>query len=112
MSGFSENVSFVDDVSPDGIVTTLHFEGDDLITQHTYDAEPHLRYAQIAREATDGMRWGEGRLIAHIPPAEYARFLTIQDNKERRKAIMEWLRPRTQLHMFHRAFVTPMKAGA
>lgn len=104
MSGYSENVSFVDDISPDGVVTTLHFEGDSLITQRTYDAEPHLQYARMARESTAGKNWGEGKLIAHIPPAEYARFLCIQDNAARRKAIMEWLRPRTQLHMYERAF--------
>ena len=104
MRGYSENVSFVDNVSPDGVVTTLHFEGDSLITQKTYDAEPHLRYAEQARQATQGQNWGGGRLIGHIPPAEYARFLLIRDNAARKKAIMDWLRPRTQLHMFDKAF--------
>ena len=103
MRGYSENVSIVDDISQDGVVTTLHFEGDSLITQRTYDAEPHLRYAQEAREATAGQRWGEGKLIGHIPPAEYARFLLIRDNKDRKKAIMAWLRENSRFVMFDRA---------
>lgn len=103
MRGYSENTSFVDNVSHDGIVTTLHFEGDSLITQRTYDAEPHLRYAQQARESTEGKNWGDGKLIGHIPPAEYARFLMIKDNAERKKAIMAWLRENSAFAMYDKA---------
>lgn len=103
MRGYSENVSFVDGVSRDGVVTTLHFEGDSLITQRTYDAEPHLRYAQQAREATQGQNWGQGKLIGHIPLAEYARFLMIKDNTDRKKAIRAWLRENSAFVMFDKA---------
>lgn len=87
-------------MSPDGVITKLHYEGDNLITQKTYDAEPHLQYAADAREQTAGKRWGDGRLIGHIPPAEYARFLKITDNQERKKAILAWLRENNKFIMF------------
>lgn len=103
--GFSENVSFVDDVSKDGVVTTLSFEGEELITKRSYDATPHLEYAKQAREATDGKRWGEGKLVGHIPPAEYARFLTIKDNKVRMTAIKDWLRTNSQFVMFDKFLI-------
>jgi hypothetical protein len=100
---YSENVTLDEGVSRGGVRTQLHFEGESLIVQKTYDATPHLQYAQQAREATDGQRWGEGKLIGHIPPAEYARFLMIRDNAERQKAIKTWLRENPAFCMFHRA---------
>jgi len=103
MSGYSENTSFVDNVSRDGVITTLSFEGEELITKKTWDAEPHLRYAEEARQATAGQNWGTGKLIGHIPPAMYAQFLTIKDNVERKKAIMTWLRQNPAFTMFDRA---------
>lgn len=103
MSGYSENVSFVDSVSKDGVKTTLHFEGDQFIVQKTFDAEPHLRYAEEARQATDGMDWGNGRMIAHIPSIYYAQFAMIKDNAERKKAIRIWLKENPKFLMFHRA---------
>ena len=101
--GFEENVSFVDNVSKDGVITNLSFEGEELIVKRTYDATPHLEYARQAREATDGQNWGTGRMIGHIPPVEYAKFLMIKDNVERKKAIMVWLRQNTAFTMFHKA---------
>ena len=102
--GYEENVSFVDNVSKDGVVTNLSFEGEEMIVRKTWDAEPHLRYAEEARQATAGQRWGEGKLIGHIPPAEYAKFLLIKDNAARKKAIMAWLRENSRFQMFDRAF--------
>lgn len=89
--GYTENVSLVDDVSH-GVVTRLHFEGDTLTVQKTYDAEPHLDRARAMRDAQDGQRWGEGKFIAHLPPAEYARLLAIPGREERSKALHKWLR--------------------
>ena len=102
--GYSENVSIVDDVSQDGVVTQIHFEGDDVTVQRTWDAEPHLKYAEMARQQTDGKTWGQGRFIGHIPPEPLARFLLIKNNKEREKAIMAWLQENSKFQMFHRAF--------
>ena len=104
MTGYSENVSFVDDVDPNtGITTIFHYEGDQLTIQKSFDAEPHLRYAEQARQATAGMRWGEGRLIGHIPLAFYAEILVIKDPDERKRAIKRFLAERDRLRMFHRA---------
>lgn len=107
---FEENVTVDEGVNAQGVATKLHFEGDSLITQRTYDAEPHLRYAEQARQSTAGQRWGEGKFIGHIPPAEYARFLTIRDNEARKKAIMTWLRENPAFTMFDRALVRPQVA--
>lgn len=97
-----ENVSVHEGTSPDGVETILHFEGDSLITQKRYDAEPHLKYAQAAREATAGQRWGEGKFVAHIPPAQYGKFLLIHDITERKAAIKRWLIENQQFVMFDR----------
>ena len=61
-----------------------------------------MKYAALARQDTDGQRWGEGKLVGHIPPLEYARFLAIKDNKERQKAIKTWLRENSGFVMFEK----------
>jgi hypothetical protein len=90
MSGFSENVSFVDDVSH-GVTTTLHFQGDSLIVQKTYDAEPFLKAAAEERAITAGDGWGDGRKVFTLPPAEYGRFLKDTRGKDDAYRKM-WLR--------------------
>ena len=104
---FTENVTVDEGVTRQGVRTQLHFEGDSLIVQKTYDAEPHLRYAEAARQATAGQRWGEGKLIGHIPPAVYGKFLLIRDREERKKAVMAWLRENPAFCMFDRALIVP-----
>lgn len=99
-SSYSENVKVSEGISHDGVETTLSFEGESLIVNKTYDAEPHLKYAEDARIATAGMRWGEGRLVGHIPPAQYGKFLAIRDNKDRMKAIKAWLIENNKFVMF------------
>ena len=92
-NGYSENVTVDEGINPHtGIRTQLHFEGDSLITQKTFDAEPHLKYAQELREAQDGQRWGEGKLVGHIPPAFYAKILVIRDRAERAAAVRQFFR--------------------
>jgi hypothetical protein len=100
--GYEENVTVDEGVNAHGVRTQLHFEGDSLIVQRSYDAEPHLAYARQAREATEGKRWGEGRLVGHIPAMEYAKFLLIKDNAQRKAAIKAWLRENNQFVMFDR----------
>jgi hypothetical protein len=99
--GYSENVT-VDEGVVDGIRTQLHFEGQDLIVQKTYDAEPHLRYAEEARIRTAGMGWGEGRVVGHIPPLEYARISQIKDRNDREKAVRLFLQENNKFVMFDR----------
>ena len=97
--GFEENVSFVEDVSQ-GVTTTYHFQGDEFITQKTWDAEPHLKHAAEARRATAGQRWGEGKLIGHIPPAMYATILAAKDKDHRKRLIREFFRENPAFRMF------------
>lgn len=104
---FSENVSVHEGMAPDGTETILHFEGNDLIVQKRYDAEPHLRYAEMARQQTAGQRWGDGKLVGHIPAAQYGKFLLIEDREERMKAIKAWLRENSKFVMFDRYLIKP-----
>lgn len=90
-NGYSENVTVDEGTNPHtGIRTQLHFEGDSLITQKTFDAEPHLERARAMREGQDGQRWGEGKFVGHIPAAFYAQILVIKDLSERRQAIRDF----------------------
>ena len=98
-SGYSENVSFVEGVH-EGVTTTLHFQGDEFITQKTWDAQPHLEYARAARQATEGKRWGEGKLIGHIPPAMYAKIITARDRQHRKQLITEFFRDNPAFRMY------------
>lgn len=98
--GFTENVVVDEGVDAQGIRTQFHFEGSDITVQKTYDAEPHLRYAEQARQQTQGMNWGNGRLVGHIPPLEYAAIRQIKGRKEREKAIRLFLQTNTKFVMF------------
>lgn len=95
--GFEENVSVPEGVNWQGVATTLHFEGDTLTVQKTYDAEPHLEHVRQMREAQEGQnRWGEGRWVGHIPPIEAMRLMAIPGQQERRAAIKAWFRDHGQ----------------
>jgi len=101
--GFEEN-AVVDEGfdQATGIHTSLSFEGDELITKKSWDAEPHLQHAAHARQSTAGKRWGEGRLIGHIPPAFYAQILVIKDKDERKKAVKCFFADNPAFIMFDR----------
>lgn len=90
MSGYSENVSLVDDVS-NGVATTLSFEGESLIVKRTYDAEPFLKQAAQDRAASEGQRWGDMRKVFTLPPAEHGRFL-VETRGQSQKEKSAWLR--------------------
>ena len=99
MSGYSENVT-VDEGTEQGVRTQLHFEGEELIVQKTFDAAPHLAYAKEARVRTEGMNWGEGRIVGHIPPAFLGPIMAIKDKREREKAVMLFLQSNRDFVMF------------
>ncbi len=101
MNGFSENVT-VDEGTEQGVRTQLHFEGDELIVQKSFDAAPHLEYAKNARIQTAGMNWGEGRMVGHIPPAFLGPIMAIKDRKEREKAVRIFLQSNQDFVMFDR----------
>jgi hypothetical protein len=86
-----------------GITTRAHFEDESIVIQKTFDAEPHVEYAKRAREATQGQRWGEGKLIGHIPPAFYAQTMLIRDPQEREKAVLRFFQENPAFVMFDKA---------
>jgi hypothetical protein len=75
-----------------GIRTKVHFEDGEMIVQKTFDAQPLLDYAKSAREATEGQRWGDGRVIGTLPPAVFGRISLIKDPDERDREIMRFFR--------------------
>ncbi len=93
MSGYSENVTIDEGIDPDtGVRTQFHFEGDEIIVQKTYDAEPYLRKAQEMRERNEGKSWGEGKEVGVIPPWVYPEIQKLRDRRERSKAIKAFFR--------------------
>lgn len=99
--GFCENVT-VDEGYTGDIRTQLHFEGDSLIVQKTFDAAPHLEYAANARRDTQGKNWGDGRMVGHIPDIYYAPIMQIKDRKEREKAVRLFFQENPAFVMFDR----------
>ncbi len=82
--------------------TVLHFEGEDLITQKFQDMEPVLAHVRQLREENDakGTRWGEGRVVGHIPALWYGPISQIKNRAERDAAIMNFFRTRPDLVAF------------
>lgn len=100
--GFCESVT-VDEGYVGDIRTQMHFESDGgIVVQKTFDAEPHLKYAQEARLATQGKNWGEGRMIGHIPDIYYSPIAAIQDKAEREKAVTRFFQENPAFIMFER----------
>lgn len=85
-----------------GIATQTHFEDGSIVVQKTFDAEPHLEYARQAREATEGQRWGNGKIVGHIPPAFYAEVLLIRDPAERKRRVQQFFKDNPKFVMFDR----------
>lgn len=75
-----------------GVRTQIHFEGDQVVVQKTYDAEPYLQRVAEMRARNDGKRWGEGKEVGVLPPWEYQRIVLIQDDKERERAMRDFFR--------------------
>lgn len=74
-----------------GITSTVHEDETRTIIQKSYDAEPLLEYAKGLREATEGQRWGEGRIVGTVPMAVCAQFMR-QDGRLDAKRLTEWIR--------------------
>jgi hypothetical protein len=88
----SESFTVNEGVDHYGVHTSLIFQGDEVVKRRTFDAEPYLQAAQEDRTATAGQRWGEMRKVGSIPMAVYAEVLKIQDQRERQKYVLGWLR--------------------
>lgn len=84
-----------------GISRDLRIEDGNLITRHSYDAQPMIEAAQQARVASAGKRWGDGQFVGVIPIAELTRINTqFSGAEERKHAILTWLRDNPKLVTF------------
>ena len=80
-------------IDPDtGIRTQIHFEGDQVVVQKTYDAEPYLNRVAEMRARNDGKRWGEGKEVGVLPPWENQKIALIRDDAERERAMKTFFR--------------------
>ena len=75
-----------------GIRTIYHFEGDQVVAEKVYDAEPYLKRAQEMRLRNEGKRWGDGKEVGVIPPWANAKIQAIADDAEREKAMKTFFR--------------------
>lgn len=75
-----------------GIRTQIHFEGEQVVVQKTYDAEPYLQRVAEMRARNEGKRWGEGKEVGVLPPWEHQRIVLIQDDNERERAMRDFFR--------------------
>lgn len=71
--------------------TTVHSVEGKWVIQKTYDAEPYLDQASADRQATQHMRWGEGKKVGSVPMAVLGQFLR-QDGGLDVKRLEAWLR--------------------
>lgn len=100
-SSYAESVSIVEKEADQSsaVKTTLHFEANgDMVTQRTQDMAPALRHVQAMREenAIKGERWGEGRVVGHIPALYYPAIAAIKDRAQRDAAIQTFFREHPQ----------------
>lgn len=93
----------IDEGVEQGVRTQVHFEGDDVVIQNTFDPAPYIEYAKQARLATQGQSWGDGRFLGTIPNLHLFPILAIKDPKEREKAVMRFFRQAPDLVMFDKA---------
>ena len=75
-----------------GVRTIYHFEGDQVVAQKVYDAEPFLKRAQEMRLRNEGKRWGEGKEVGVLPPWVNQKIQAIRDDKERERAMKAFFR--------------------
>ena len=75
-----------------GVRTQIHFEGDQVVVQKTYDAEPYLQRVAEMRARNDGKKWGEGKEVGVIPPWVHQKINLIQDDAERERVMKEFFR--------------------
>jgi hypothetical protein len=84
-----------------GVNKMVSFEGDQVVTKLTYDAEPMLEQAHAERTATAGERWGEMRKVGVIPMAVLNQINTHHtDALARKVAILAWLKANPRMVSF------------
>lgn len=75
-----------------GVRTQIHFKGDQVVVQKTYDAEPYLQRAAEMRARNEGKKWGEGKEVGVIPPWVHQKINMIQDDAERERVMKKFFR--------------------
>jgi hypothetical protein len=82
----------------------LHFEGDQLVVQHTYDADPIIDYVRARREGLDQSGWKRDiNFVGTIPMLDYMRLIApIKGRKKRDAAMLAYFKERTKFVAFDR----------
>jgi hypothetical protein len=75
-----------------GVRTQIHFEGDQVVVQKTYDAGPYLERVAEMRARNEGKKWGEGKEVGVLPPWVHQKINLIQDDAERERAMKTFFR--------------------
>lgn len=99
---YSESVTVDEGVDAYGTRTQLHFQGDDLIVQKSFDGKSLADLCTAERNATAGQRWGEMRKVGTLPMVVYAQASAIKDNRERMTFIRNWLKQNPHFITFDR----------
>ena len=87
------NFSVDEGVNPHtGIRTQIHFEGDQVVVQKTYDAGPYLQRVAEMRARNEGKRWGEGKEVGVLPPWVHHQINQIEDDTARERAVKAFFR--------------------
>ena len=98
-----DDLHVIESANEYGISKELRIEDGNLITRHSYDAEPMIEAAHQARVMSEGRRWGDGQFVGIIPMAELTRInQTFQGAEERKHAILSWLRDNPKLVTFEK----------
>ena len=61
-----ERFTIDEGVDANGVRKQVTFQDDEYVTKLTFDAEPVLKEAEATRQATEGQRWGEGKVVDEI----------------------------------------------
>ena len=92
-------------IDPDtGIRTQIHFEGDQVVIQKTYDAEPYLQRVAEMRARNEGKRWGDGKEVGVLPPWAHNEISLIRDDAKRERAMKLFFRE-NQAFLAYDAFI-------
>lgn len=70
-------------VDANGVHKQVTFQDDQYVTKLTFDAEPILKEAEATRQATEGQRWGEGKVVGKLPLAVMNQHMAIRQNRAR-----------------------------
>lgn len=99
---YSASTTVDEGVDAYGTRTQLHFQGDSLIVQKSFDGKGLADQCKAINKATEGERWGEMRHVGTLPMAVYGKALAIKDNRERMTFIRNWLSENPDFITFNR----------